>query len=148
MKSQLQILRIVIIILIGFVTLPPAFGGEICDYLTKDIGLSIGTTIPSNIPYKNEVFNVYSGQGTIEGTFSIVNGIVTEYECGALSEKNTYDIFVKDKKTVENLEKAENKVDAFNNALGDSIEIKGKFIGKKIKIFFTGTALSIASWFS
>ena len=50
--------------------------------------------------------------------------------------------------TVEDLEKAKNKVDAFNNALGDSIEIKGKFVGKKIKIFFTGTALSIASWFS
>lgn len=144
MRKQVLMLSIFVMI----IAMPFVMGAEICDYLTKDLGLSTGVTIPSSIPYKNEVFNVYSNKDTIEGTFTIANGTVTNFTCDVISKDNTYDIFVKDKKTVKDLEEADDKLGAFNSALGDFIEIKGKTFGKKSKMFFTRIALTISSWFS
>ena len=135
-------------IMIGVITLPFVLGGEICDYVVSDTDISVGTTIPFSIPFKNEIFNVYSGEDIVEGTAVIVNGVVDKFECEVLSENNTYDFFVKDKQTIEDIQNSENQLDAFSSALGDSITIEGKSFGKKTKLFFINIAITIASWFS
>lgn len=106
----------------------------------------VGQTIPSQIPYSNERFNIYvSGEGF--GSIIIEEDIVIDFSCELLEER-TYDIYVESIQTITDILNSEAPLSILNEKLGsDEIEIKGATAGKKIKMFFTKIGLKILDWF-
>jgi len=120
---------------------------EICEYFTQDLGINTGATIPRFIPYKNDVFNVYSQNEPI-GLMELKNGEIIKIECGKLSEKPTFSIYIKDIDTIKDIFESESPVDEFNNKLkSKDLDIRGNNITSKIKGFFTRLIAGVAGLF-
>jgi hypothetical protein len=121
-----------------------ANGQEICDYLIEEKGINIGTTLPKAMPYKNDIFNVYTIDGDIIGHIKLENRIVKSIDCN-LIENPDFIVKVKDLEVVKSITSA----DTLNQALkANEITIEGQSITKKIKNTFTKLGIKIVSLFS
>ena len=117
----------------------------LCSYM-MDLA-SVGKVMPSFLPFKNEVFNVYDLDGNSVGHVSIEDGSITESNCD-LSDDSTYSVFVRDDVVIDNIKNSEKPAKAYKEARksGD-IRVEGSGFGKRMKIGFINFFASIASWF-
>lgn len=123
-------------------------GSAVCNYLKNDLGLKEGFEIPSQVPYSNEVFNLYTKDNEVIGHVTITEKKVTTFSCES-NDKPTFNIYIKDKSTISDITSAEKPLDELNAKLSNKdIELKGASVGKKMKGFFTRMGLKIAGWFS
>lgn len=120
---------------------------NICSYLTEDLGISEGITLESYVPYKDEVFNVYTKGNEAVGHLKLENRTITSIGCSA-AKNPTYNVHVKNLGTVKSIVNSENQFNEFNSQLkDDSISLEGTSAPKKMKGFFTKIGIGIASWF-
>lgn len=121
---------------------------ELCEYIIEKAEIPVGTKMPGALPYKNEVMNIYTENETPVGHLSIEKGIVKEYEC-VLTNNATNKVYLKNKKTIDDIIDSENQVDALLEKIdSDEIIITGATAGKKIKNFFAITTLRVVSLFT
>jgi hypothetical protein len=140
--------KIKLILLLFFIVLVSsivfASGKEICDYFIEEKGITAGeSSVPSYIPYKNDVINAYTLDGEIIGHIVINNRVVTSIDC-ELTEKPNFILKVKDLDVVKSI----NSISSLNNALNnEDIVIEGQSLGKKLKNIFAKLGIRIASIF-
>ncbi len=117
-----------------------------CKSLEKLKGQFIGQKIPPQIPYQNELFNVYLKEKSF-GSFQIEEGFLVEFSCN-LKENATYDIKLRDEKIFETIDENKSLLKNFEEKLrnGD-IKIEGTSFWKKFKLFFSRIVLKILGWF-
>jgi hypothetical protein len=147
MKGKINLGILFIILFFGFVS-----SFEIsqldnmgCDIIKLAENQIIGLELPPEIPFKNEIINIYVSE-KILGSVEIVNKKIFGIEC----EENkgvTYKIYIKDYSTFLEFEKGFD-LNKLNSMLGDEIKIEGVGFGKKIKMFFIKSGLKISSWVS
>ena len=117
-----------------------------CSMIENEKASFVGTKIPEQVSYSDEVFNIYIEE-EIFGHFTISESTISDFGC--VENKNaTYNIIIKDSSTIEDLMK-NFSVESLNSKLSSGeIEIKGITVGKKIKLFFTKIGLKFLNWFS
>lgn len=104
----------------------------------------IGIQIPSQVPYKNEIINVYI-KNEIFGNIIVEEKIVTNISCSENQEK-TYDVYIKDYQTIFDIIENEDNISTLKSKLENKeIQIKRANMGKKLKWFFSKLALN---WFN
>ena len=106
-------------------------------------------TIPSGVPFKNEVFNVYIDDEFFLST-ELVDKEISEIVCES-SEEVTYNVYVKSKLILDVMGNEEeiNPIDFYNQKRkSGELEIKAVGFMRKIKMGFINFGLKIASWFS
>lgn len=154
-----QILPIaMIIILSGFVaaqTIPTNFSLNqlqnlksstvnelVCQLVSLYSNKIVGQEIPKNLPYKNEVFNIYASNESL-GSVVITNGKINSISCD--NNKNwTYDIYVKNYSVLSDFSNGFDAKVLSNDINNGSIIIKSSNFGKAIKLFFSKLFLK---WF-
>lgn len=121
---------------------------EICEYIIEEKDVTIGKTLPSFLPYKNEVFIAYQNENVI-GHVQLKDGVITSINCNNTNETATYTVTVKDLQTVKDVFESNNTADIFNEKQSnDDIIVKGETFTKSVKLFFTNVGIKIASWFT
>ncbi len=135
------------IILFGFVSslTQTDLDGIGCEMLEEGKAEIVGIEIPEQIPYSDEIFNVYIADENF-GYLEISESVVSDLGCEENPEA-TYNVYIKDYSVFLAFETGFT-LDKFNSMLGDEIQIKGVGFGKKTKMFFTKIGLKIAGWFS
>ena len=117
-----------------------------CSTFEADKDSLVGMEIPEQIPYSNEIFNIYIA-GEIFGNLVLVESIVDDFSCTENPER-TYDIYIKDFSVLSDFGETADPFGMFQEKLKNKdIEIKGVSFGKKTKMFFTKVGLKIAGWF-
>ena len=107
----------------------------------------IGIQIPTQIPYSDEIFNVYISD-EIFGYLELENSTITAFDC-LENENKTYDVYIKDSEVFEDFLNSTDMVKSLNEKLSNKeIQIKGASFTKKVKMFFTKLGLKIMGWFS
>lgn len=149
MKKRFNIL-LIFFLLVGMLGLVSSIDFDLGDIQCEDLMASkeevVGQEIPSQIPYSNEVFEIFF-QETLFGSITLEEKIITDLSCSENNE-STYEIWIKDSSVIEDIANSENPLEELNKKLSnEEIDIKGKTFGKKIKLFFTKIILKIASWF-
>ncbi len=135
-------------VLIGIMFAVSTEANEICDYAINELGASVDKTIPSYVPFKNEVLNAYTLDSTVIGHAKIEDGKITSIGCNETINP-TIEVLIKDKGTLEDIKNAESKADTVNQKIKDKeIIIKGVTFTKKVKMFFVKIGLKISSWFA
>jgi hypothetical protein len=148
MKKKIIFGTIFIILLLGFVNALTESELNQISCSTFESGKSeiIGTEIPEQIPYSNEIFNIYIGD-EIFGNIVIIESIISDISCTE-NENRTYDIYIKDYSVLTSFGETDDTFGMFQEKLKNKeIEIKGVSFGKKTKMFFTKIGLKIAGWF-
>ncbi|MDA3837102.1 MAG: hypothetical protein PF542_05765 [Nanoarchaeota archaeon] len=114
-----------------------------CSVLELGKSQVIGYEIPSQVPYKNEIFNLYISE-EIFGSIIIKKGILTDFSC-EINNNQTYDVYIKNYEVFARFTGEGDIVEILNTAIANKdIEIKGKGMGKKLKWFFSRIGLK---WF-
>ncbi len=122
---------------------------NLCEYAVGKMGIEKGLSIPSYIPYQNDVLSFYTGNGTSLGFLRTADGAVDDFSCNNTVDNYTYRIYVKDQETIDALLEASSPADTMTQLMDQqAIRIEAKSLTKRIKAFFTRTALRIWSWFS
>jgi hypothetical protein len=104
-------------------------------------------SVPSFAPYKNEIFNFYITEENLSGSMTIEERKIVSIKCEK-NEDNTYDVYIDNLKTIEEIGESEDFLDIYNKKIKNKeIKIKGATLGKKIKLTFTQIILKIISWF-
>lgn len=120
---------------------------NICNYLKDDLGLKEGLNLPSQIPYSNEIFNIYTKENTPIGHIEIKDKTIVSIGCD-VKDKSTFNIYIKDKQTISDIASSTDQLSELNKKIkSKDLEIKGASFGKKIKGAFTRLGLKIAGWF-
>jgi parallel beta-helix repeat protein len=120
---------------------------EECNYLIEILKLKENSSLPSFLPYKNEIFNIYTLDNKIIGHVEIKNNLIISFGCN-LKENPTYNVYIKDTKIIENILNADSSIDAFNKAKKRNlIKIEGTRVSKKIKQGFVNLGLLIVGFF-
>jgi hypothetical protein len=141
MKKKVFIFALVFFTLLTFVSAIEIPLNQIgCS--TFELGKStiIDKEIPEEIPYTDEIFNVYLEE-EIFGYLEISEGKVKDIGC-VENENYTYEVKIESVSTIKDLAMGEDKLSIFKEKISErEIEVKGKGIGKKMKWFFTKIAL-------
>jgi len=147
-----------IIILSGFVvaqTIPANFSlnhlqnlkssslnGLFCQLVSLYSNKIVGQEIPKNLPYKNEIFNLYISNESL-GSVVVINGKINSISCD--NNKNwTYDIYIKNSSVLSDFSNGFDAKILSNDINNGSIRIKSSNFGKAIKLFFSKLFLK---WF-
>jgi len=165
-KKIISLLLIIIIVAIPLVIAQPegdgpkvladdeghvmmGFDGEkdFCKELLTHKDDLVGFTLPSIIPYKDEVFHILYNSEKPFGTLILENHTIKDFSC-ELKDEATFNIYIKDDKTLKSFGESENPLNTYNDLVksGD-IRFEGVGFGKKVKGFFTNLTARIASWF-
>lgn len=120
---------------------------EICTYMIVDRGIQVGWTVPSGIPYSTDRFNAYTQDDEIVGHAIIEKKVISSIDC-SLIEDPTYNIYILDLQTIEDIYAAESRIDELNRKLdsGD-IRVEGTSTMKSVMVAFTRLGLKVAGWF-
>ncbi len=122
---------------------------DFCSYLTDEVGVIPGVSVPNSLPYKNEITNVYTLDREVVGMIVIKDGKIESTSCNSTTENATYNLFIKDQQTIEDILSSEKPVDVLNEKIkSQDIILEGTKTSKKIKGFFTRLAIRLTSWFS
>jgi len=149
-------LGIVLLLTIAFVifacTLPgdrvadSADGQDICAQMI-DLAKP-GEYLPSFLPYKNEVFNVYDLNNNPAGHITIENRMVVSSGC-TLADDPTYTIYVEDGQTIKDIRESSDSAEAYiDNIKSGTLDIEGQSFWRKFKGSMTNGFAAVASWFS
>ncbi len=107
----------------------------------------IGTEIPKQIPYGNELFNIYIGEEVL-GYIEITDSIISDFGC-VENENETYRVYIKDYSVLGSFGETADPFEMLQDKLkSKEIEIKGIGFSKKTKMFFTKIGLKIFGWFN
>ncbi len=107
----------------------------------------LNATIPSFVPYTNEVFNFYIGEEFF-AEIVLEEKQVKEAFC-EVNEERTYDVYIKDIQTIKDISDSENPLDEYHSKKSaGEIQIKGATFGKSVKQFFVNIGLKIVGWFN
>ncbi|MBT4376779.1 hypothetical protein HOD29_05375 [archaeon] len=114
-----------------------------CDMLNGFKDEIVGQEIPSQIPYKNEIFNVYIAE-EIFGNIVIEESIVKDFGC-VVNDEVTYRVYILDGGVLLDFAETEEVMELVQEKLDNKeILVKGVGLGKKIKWSFTKLLLK---WF-
>lgn len=120
---------------------------QICDYVLTNFRVDAGNKIGSTFTYSDETFNAYTADGRPIGHLVLREKEVTSVGCGVL-QTPTYNVYVKDLATIEEIFNAKNRLDIFEEKLSDdSIRLEGVRFTKKIKGSMTKAVIKVWSWF-
>ncbi|MDP3965933.1 MAG: hypothetical protein Q8Q04_00175 [archaeon] len=147
MKKRYFLLSLFIVLLLGFVSAFEYNGTNVtCEDLGEIENQILGAEVPSILPYKNEIFNVYFKNESL-GNLHIEEGVITDFSCGK-NENATYELKINNESLFENPDSNYSTIDFLNQKLDNKeIEVNGITFGKKIKWFFTTIAIKIMSLF-
>ena len=107
----------------------------------------IGVEIPKQIPYSDEIFNIYIEE-EIFGSIEIINSTISDFGC-IENEDRTYEVYIKDYSVLSSFGESDDFFGTFQeNLKNKNIEIEGVGFGKKVKMFFTKIGLKIFGWFN
>jgi len=105
---------------------------------SKDI---VGQVIPSKVPYKNEIFNIYI-DSDILGSIIISDGVIINVTCEESAER-TYDVLITDYSILLDFIGGFD-TDILNEKIKDKdIVVKGVNVWKKLKWWFSKLALRL-----
>jgi len=114
------------------------YAGGMCEFMKNEVE---GKGLPGGIPYSNEVVNVYTLEEEKVGCIVLKDKKFNSVEC-SVQDEPTYNAYVKDLKTFEDIKASDDKIAEFKAKLSSKdIVLKGESIGKKIKLFFTKIVL-------
>lgn len=106
----------------------------------------IGMEIPEEIPYGDEIFNIYFG-GEIFGYLEIEENKIKDLGCEENPEM-TYSVYIKDYSTLREFIDVEKPIELLKEKLKNGeIEVKGASFGKKLKWGFTRFGLNFVKAF-
>lgn len=104
--------------------------------------------IPSFVPYKNEIFNIYLLEENLNTSLILEDSQIKEIKCQE-NQKPTYNVYIKNLNTIKDFQNSSDFLELYNQKTKNKeIELKGATFTKKLKLTFTKIALKIASWFS
>ncbi|HIG95087.1 MAG: hypothetical protein QT05_C0046G0003 [archaeon GW2011_AR13] len=121
---------------------------DLCSQSEKINNEIANTELPSGVPYKNEIFNLYEGEETYIASLVIKENKIESFGC-EMNENPTYNIYIKDVQTLKEIIESNAPLKIFNEKKSNGdIQIKGVTAGKKFKQFWINFGLKIAGWFS
>lgn len=102
----------------------------------------IGQEIPSQVPFKTEIFNIYIA-GESYGFLELNDSFIDNFDC-VENEDATYDILIESEAVLFDIYDSEDFMNGVLDKLDSKeIKIKGKGFGKKVKITFVKIGLKI-----
>jgi hypothetical protein len=120
---------------------------ELCNYINTNYKDLEGQKLPGFIPYKNEIFNIYTNDDKEIGSLEIKDGTVQKFKC-EMHEKSTYKVFIKGQETFEKIQNSEDPLGTLNEMISNKdIKIEGQTMFKSVKKTISNIFLKIASWF-
>lgn len=126
-------------------------GEKLCDYLSNKmnkIDRDKEVNIPNLVPFSTEVFNFYTKDNEEVGYVDLYKKKVRSFGCN-ISNEPTYNVYIKDVATLQDIERSENAISALQQKLSSKdIIIKGVSILKKVKMGFAKIGLTIAKRFT
>lgn len=111
---------------------------EICSFIITNSAIRVGTVLPSGIPMKNEMFNLLTTEDEPIAHIQIKDGIIYDVGC-CVAPKPTFNLFVKDKATLEYIQNSDSVTTGINDKLeSKELRIEGVTFSAKVKKFFMG----------
>ena len=119
---------------------------EICNGIENLSPTLVGQIIPSQIPFSNEILNIYI-ENNLTGSLKIEDHMVVEISCN-LNENATYNVKMGNVSKFQNIDENMSVIDLVNEKLSNGeIQIEGLSFGKNMKLFFLKIGLKIIGWF-
>jgi uncharacterized membrane protein len=150
MKFKRNISFLLILLIISIINVSIILAqtpSEICDYLNTNYKDLEGQELPSFIPYKNEIFNIYTNDDLEIGYLEIKDGTIQKFECN-MHDKPTYKVFIQGLETFEKIESSDDPIGTLNTMISNKeIKIEGQTMFKSMKKTLSNLLLKIASWF-
>lgn len=121
---------------------------EIWNYITEELGVEEGDTLPDYLPYDNERTNFYTPEEEFIGHIVTEDGVITSISDDVEIEDSTMNLVVEDVDSVKEIAESDKPMKEFNEKLqNDEIEIVGTTTGSKVKNWFMEIVVWIMSWF-
>ena len=107
----------------------------------------IGYTLPSEIPFTTDNFNLYFNK-SFYANIDIKNKTISDLSCSE-NNKSNYNVYIENTQTIVKIVESNDKIKTVNKLMkSGEIQIKGVGFGKKLKIFFMKIGLNIFNWFN
>jgi len=146
--------KVVFLVLILLVVLPLSVSAflfqplskQVCVFVQQQLEVEEEYKIPNNIPFTNEIANLYLGEKII-GHVVLSKKYVEAFECTE-HENPTYNVYFRSIFTLKDLTEAESHSEIINEQIeSGEIIVEPKTFGRKIDWFIGKLRLKMDLWF-